>query len=240
VGESSRDSQNVQSGRLRTYLGTAPGVGKTYAMLNDGWQRSEGGERVVVGWIEHHDRAETGAQLRNLEIVPPRSVAYRGRTFGELDVVLASQGVGPLAARPTVVAGVSGSAWGENVIRRAALLAAEDDAELLVVHVNVADGLSRRRADTLGRYRDMTLEAGGRYTRSMARARPRPWRRRRGTYMPPASSSPATGPDSAGSFAAQSCHKSAASSQASQCTKCGDPSRFAGVNVDHDIDEAME
>jgi hypothetical protein len=86
VGESSRDAQNLQSGRLRTYLGTAPGVGKTYAMLNDGWQRSEGGERVVVGWIEHHDRAETWAPLRNLEIVPPRSVAYRGRTFGELDV----------------------------------------------------------------------------------------------------------------------------------------------------------
>ncbi|HET6918025.1 MAG TPA: hypothetical protein VFI46_01025, partial [Jiangellaceae bacterium] len=246
---------------------------QSYAMLNDGWQRSEGGERVVVGWIEHHDRAETGAQLRNLEIVPPRSVAYRGRTFGELDVaaivagrpdvvlidelahtnvdgvrkrwedaaellatrlsvmttvnianlllvrdyaapatgtgmvesvpdefvqsgewssstwplrrsasgsppggctpptewaahwpttsvhptsprsagsdepgwqdrsmrsppvVLARQGVGPLAARPTVVAGVSGSAWGENVIRRPALLAAEDDADLLVGHM---------------------------------------------------------------------------------------------------------
>jgi two-component system, OmpR family, sensor histidine kinase KdpD len=59
-------ANDTRPGRLRTYLGTAPGVGKTYAMLNDGWRRSEGGERVVVGWIERHGRAETQAQLRNL------------------------------------------------------------------------------------------------------------------------------------------------------------------------------
>lgn len=76
----------MRSGRLRTYLGTAPGVGKTYAMLNDGWRRSEGGERVVVGWIERHGRAETQAQLHNLEVVPRRSVDYRGSRFDELDV----------------------------------------------------------------------------------------------------------------------------------------------------------
>src|ERR1700730_15648286 len=74
------------AGHLRTYLGTAPGVGKTYAMLNDGWRRAEAGERVVVGWIERHGRAETRAQLRDLQIVAPRRVDYRGIQFEELDL----------------------------------------------------------------------------------------------------------------------------------------------------------
>jgi two-component system sensor histidine kinase KdpD len=271
-------------------------------MLNDGWRRSESGERVVVGWIERHGRADTGAQLRNLEIVPPHVVEYRGITFEELDTAaivarrpdvvlvdeLAHTNVGwtrkrwedaaellevgisvtttvnvanllsvrdyaarvtgagtvesvpdefvrsgevllvdpspevlrrriaagqvysadrvggalanyfrasnlallselgrawmggsvdavaaamldrqheaQLSPRPTVLAGVSGSVWGDNVIRRAIRLAAQDDADLLVVHVNVADGLAHRRADTLERFRQMTVDAGGRYT----------------------------------------------------------------------------
>ena len=86
MGEPSHDGNDARPGQLRTYLGTAPGVGKTYAMLNDGRRRSDGGERVVVGWIERHDRAETRAQLRNLEIAPPRSLDYRGTNFEDLDV----------------------------------------------------------------------------------------------------------------------------------------------------------
>ena len=301
MGEPSHDGNAARPGQLRTYLGTAPGVGKTYAMLNDGWRRSDGGERVVIGWIERHDRAETRAQLRNLDIVPPRSLDYRGTKFEDLDVaaimarqpgvvlidelahtradgtrkrwedaaellaagisvvttlnvanlvsvrdyaarvtgvgtveslpdefvrsgqvvlvdlppealrrriaagrvytadrvggalasyfrtsnlaalselarawmagsvdevapaVLARQGVGPLSPRPTVLAGVSGSEWGDKVIPRAIVLAEENDADLLVVHVNVADGLGRRQADALERYRTMTIDAGGRY-----------------------------------------------------------------------------
>jgi len=301
VAEPGHDGNDARPGRLRTYLGTAPGVGKTYAMLHDGRRRSEGGERVVVGWIERHGRAETRAQLGNLEVVPPRSVDYRGRRFDELDVaavmtrqpdvvvidelahthvdgtrkrwedaaelltagvsvmttvnvanlvsardyaarvtgvgtvesvpddfvragevvlidpppevlrrriaagnvytadavggalatyfrmsnlaalseltrawmagslgevgpaVLGGEGVGPLARRPTVLAGVSGSQWGEQVIRSAIVRAQEDDADLLVVHVNLADGLGRRGTNALDRYRDVTIEAGGHY-----------------------------------------------------------------------------
>src|SRR5476651_571676 len=73
-------------GALVTYLGTAPGVGKTYAMLGAGRRRAESGERVVVGWIEQHGRAETRAQLGDLVIVAPRAVSYRGSTFPDLDV----------------------------------------------------------------------------------------------------------------------------------------------------------
>ena len=79
------------------------------------------------------------------------------------EAVLARHSAGPLAPRPTVLAGVSGSEWGETVIARAVVLAAEDDADLLVIHVNLGDRLSRRQAEALERYRVMTLGADGRY-----------------------------------------------------------------------------
>jgi two-component system sensor histidine kinase KdpD len=73
-------------GTLRTYLGTAPGVGKTYTMLNDGRRRAEAGDRVVGGWVERHGRPATRAQLGDLEVIPPRMLAYRGSSFADLDV----------------------------------------------------------------------------------------------------------------------------------------------------------
>jgi two-component system sensor histidine kinase KdpD len=282
------------------YLGTAPGVGKTYAMLNDGWRRAQDGERVVVGWIERHGRAGTQAQLRDLEVVPRRTVRHRDRDFEELDVVgilgrrpdvvlidelahtnigerrprwqdvqqLLDQGIGvfttvnvanldsvsPFAAlvtgagtaervpddfvraaevvlvdlppealrrrvasgqvyaegvggalsnyfrvsnlsalselanawlqdavdvvgpdvvgrsgagdvagRAAILAGVSASAYGEAVVRRAAELAETADADLLVTHVRVNDGLSRRPDPRLDAYRDVVDELGGAY-----------------------------------------------------------------------------
>ena len=271
------------SGALTTYLGTAPGVGKTYAMLREGRLRADSGELVVVGWVERHGRAETRAQIGDLEVVPPRLVAYGGGTFAEFDVeaVMASgasvalvdelahtvvgttrrrwqdvadilaagvdvmttvnlanlvsardyvaqlTGAGTaesipdefvrsgetvlvdlpadalrrriadgkvysadrvggaladyfrvsnlealsalgrawmdgtlvevademlearglvVASRPTVVAGVSDTGWGQHVIRRASERALEDDADLLVVHVSLDDGMTHRRS----------------------------------------------------------------------------------------------
>ncbi len=80
-------------GRLRVYLGAAPGVGKTYAMLDEGWRRRSRGTDVVVGYVETHGRAGTARQLRDLPIVPRRTVEYRGATLEEmdLDAVLARQ-----------------------------------------------------------------------------------------------------------------------------------------------------
>jgi two-component system, OmpR family, sensor histidine kinase KdpD len=72
-------------GAMRTYLGTAPGVGKTYAMLGEGRRRADRGEHVVVGWVEHHGRSGTRAQLANLETVVPKTVTYRGITFADMD-----------------------------------------------------------------------------------------------------------------------------------------------------------
>jgi two-component system sensor histidine kinase KdpD len=76
----------VVRGKLRLYLGAAPGVGKTYAMLNEGWRRRERGTDVVVGWVDTHGRPQTEAQLRDLEVLPRKPVVYRDQTFEELDL----------------------------------------------------------------------------------------------------------------------------------------------------------
>jgi two-component system, OmpR family, sensor histidine kinase KdpD len=73
-------------GELRVYLGAAAGVGKTYAMLNEGHRRREYGEDVVVGFVEPHKRAKTAAQVADLEVIPRKQMAYRGATLDEMDV----------------------------------------------------------------------------------------------------------------------------------------------------------
>src|SRR6476660_6985457 len=73
-------------GRLRVYLGAAPGVGKTFAMLNEGHRRSERGTDVVIGLVETHGRAKTEEVIGDLEIVPRRALEYRGVTVSELDL----------------------------------------------------------------------------------------------------------------------------------------------------------
>ena len=288
-------------GSLLTYLGTAPGVGKTFAMLAEGRRRAQDGERVVVGWLESHARPETSRQAGGLEVLAARTVTYRGTVFADFDahaaiasgadVVLVDElahvtadrirqrweevadvlgagldvlttaniahlrsvrgyaaritGVGTVAvvpdefvrsgqvvlvdlpaevlrariasgavysaaqvggaladyfraanlqalselarawiagtaqavgedllARrglaqpsppPVVVAGDSGSAWGEAVIRRAAELARAADAQLVVVHVQITDGLTHPPAADLDCHRKLTAELGGTY-----------------------------------------------------------------------------
>jgi two-component system sensor histidine kinase KdpD len=73
-------------GRLRIYLGAAPGVGKTYAMLNEGWRSHTRGKDVVVAYVETYDRPNTRAQLRDLEVIPRAKLPYRGQTFEEMDL----------------------------------------------------------------------------------------------------------------------------------------------------------
>jgi two-component system sensor histidine kinase KdpD len=73
-------------GRLRVYLGAAPGVGKTYAMLGEGRRACERGRDVVVGFVETHGRPRTAALLAGMEIVPRKTLVHRGATFTELDV----------------------------------------------------------------------------------------------------------------------------------------------------------
>ncbi len=83
-------------GTLRIYLGAAPGVGKTFAMLNEGRRRAARGTDVVAAFVETHGRVNTAAQVGELEIVPRQRVEYRGSDFEEMDLE------GVLARRPTV------------------------------------------------------------------------------------------------------------------------------------------
>ncbi|MFE7750942.1 DUF4118 domain-containing protein [Streptomyces sp. NPDC057428] len=73
-------------GKLRIYLGAAPGVGKTYAMLSEAHRRVERGTDVVIGLVEHHNRSRTEVMLHGLELVPRTEVDYRGTVFSEMDV----------------------------------------------------------------------------------------------------------------------------------------------------------
>ena len=73
-------------GRLRIYLGAAPGVGKTYAMLGEAHRRVARGTDVVVAFVETHDREQTAAMLSGLEVVPRRTLEHRGVAFEEMDL----------------------------------------------------------------------------------------------------------------------------------------------------------
>lgn len=72
--------------RLRIYIGAAPGVGKTYAMLQEAHALRSRGLDVVAGLVETYSRADTEAQVKDLERVPLKSIEYRGVTMREMDV----------------------------------------------------------------------------------------------------------------------------------------------------------
>src|SRR3954463_15269587 len=73
-------------GSLRVYLGAAPGVGKTFAMLNEARRRQERGTDVVIGFLETHGRARTLEQIAELEVVPRKCIEYYDKQSEELDV----------------------------------------------------------------------------------------------------------------------------------------------------------
>jgi two-component system sensor histidine kinase KdpD len=73
-------------GQLRIYLGAAPGVGKTVAMLEEAHRRAGRGTDVVIGFVETHGRKHTASMIGDLEVVPRRQMSYRGTAFPEMDL----------------------------------------------------------------------------------------------------------------------------------------------------------
>src|SRR5499433_3840098 len=73
-------------GKLRIFVGAAPGVGKTYEMLQQARARKRDGYDVVVGVVETHGRKETEALLEGLEVIPRRRIEYRGQWLDEMDL----------------------------------------------------------------------------------------------------------------------------------------------------------
>ena len=78
--------QTAHRPRLRLYIGAAPGVGKTYSMLRDAHDARRQGSDVVVGFVETYGRTDTDAQVGDLEVVPRRSIEYRGVVLEEMDI----------------------------------------------------------------------------------------------------------------------------------------------------------
>jgi len=76
----------MSRGQLRVYLGAAPGVGKTFKMLDEGHRRAARVTDVVVGYVETHNRPRTAELLAGLEVLARKEVNYRGATFTEMDV----------------------------------------------------------------------------------------------------------------------------------------------------------
>ena len=91
------ERQELKRGRLKIFLGYAPGVGKTYAMLQEAHILKARGQAVVVGFAETHRRADTDALVQGLEAIPERKVEYQGIMLKEFDIDAA------LARKPSVV-----------------------------------------------------------------------------------------------------------------------------------------
>lgn len=83
--------KSQESGRLTVFLGAAPGVGKTYAMLSAARERLQQGVNVVIGLVETHGRADTESMLANMELLPRRQVSYQQTTLSEFDLDAALQ-----------------------------------------------------------------------------------------------------------------------------------------------------
>ncbi len=84
-------------GKIKVFLGYAPGVGKTFSMLAEAHRRCSRGEDVAVGFVETHGRQETAELVEGLEKLPLKHITYRGKEFEELDtdaVTRAPAGVG--------------------------------------------------------------------------------------------------------------------------------------------------
>src|SRR5436309_2753882 len=78
--------EDGRTGRLKIFVGAAPGVGKTYEMLQSAHAKVRAGADVVVGFVETHGRAETEALVRGLEVIPRKRVAYRDQVLEEMDL----------------------------------------------------------------------------------------------------------------------------------------------------------
>ena len=86
VREADTDGVVEAAGQFRIYLGAAAGVGKTYAMLNEGRRRRDRGTDVVIGFVECHGRQRTEEMISDLEVVPRKMMEYRGSVLEEMDL----------------------------------------------------------------------------------------------------------------------------------------------------------
>jgi two-component system sensor histidine kinase KdpD len=133
--------RGVEPAKLRIYIGAAPGVGKTYHMLNDAHLLRDQGVDVVIGLVETHGRKETEAQIRDLEIIPQRVIPYRTVKLQEMDVEAI------LARHPNTV--VVDELAHTNVPGSKNRKRYEDVLELLGAGINVMAAVNIQHLETL-------------------------------------------------------------------------------------------
>lgn len=130
-----------QQGRLTVYLGAAPGVGKTYRMLQEAGRRKADGEDVVVGVAETHGRSETQALLAPFEILPRRVIEHQGHRLEEFDLDAA------IARRPSLI--LVDELAHTNAPRSRHPKRWQDVAELLAEGINVASTVNIQHIESL-------------------------------------------------------------------------------------------
>src|SRR4051794_19309484 len=128
-------------GRLIVYLGSAPGVGKTYAALGEAHRRAARGTDVVVAFVETHDRVQTAAELEGLEVLASKVLEHHGTSFTELDVDAV------LARRPAVA--VVDDLAHTNVPGSRHEKRAQDIEELLAAGVDVITTVNIQHLESL-------------------------------------------------------------------------------------------
>src|SRR6202167_3729257 len=134
--------KSQEPAKLRIYLGAAPGVGKTYHMLNDAYNMMhQQNVDVVIGLVETHGRKETEARIRDLEVIPLREIPYRGVTLKEMDVDAI------LARHPNTV--VVDELAHTNVPGSKNRKRYEDVLELLDAGINVMTAVNIQHLETL-------------------------------------------------------------------------------------------
>ena len=127
--------------RLRIYIGAAPGVGKTYHMLNDAHILRQQGVDLVIGLVETHGRKDTQDQIRDLEIVPQRVIPYRGVNLKEMDLdAIVARHPHTVVVDELAHSNVPGSKNGKRY---------EDVLELLDAGINVMTAVNIQHLETL-------------------------------------------------------------------------------------------
>jgi two-component system, OmpR family, sensor histidine kinase KdpD len=135
------EERRATRGQLKIFFGASPGVGKTYAMLEEARAKRQAGVEVVVGVVETHGRAETAALLQGLEVLPHRQIEYKGVSLREFDLD------GALARRPGLILVdelAHTNAPGSRHARRF-----QDVAELLAAGINVYTTLNVQHLESL-------------------------------------------------------------------------------------------
>lgn len=139
--EALKQCNSEKKGKLKIFIGYAPGVGKTYSMLNEGNRRAKRGKDIVIGYVESHQREETDRQIGDLELIPRKKISYNNVVMEEMDT-------GAIIARKPDIALIDELAH-TNVPGSKYQKRYEDVEEILCQGINVITTLNIQHLESL-------------------------------------------------------------------------------------------